>query len=316
MEARRAGPGTPLLVGATLALFLVWSNTFLAFETLLAPPSGEPPLLWVDLLVARFLPAGILAGGWCLLFRRAESLAILRAHPRRLLLAGLLCVPCHNALIYHGMQSRVEGPIASLLTSLMPLYIALLGALFLGEALTARKVAGLALGFGGVALIASAKEGGGAARALCVAEVALAPLLWACYSVLTRPVAREHSPLVWTYLVLGTGSLLLLPFLPWVEVPRLRALDGRGVALLAYLVLVATVFGFATWSWLLRHLPASTVGLTVFLNPPFTMASKFALAALFPAAFVVSISGREWAGGALALLGVGVAVVRWKPREG
>jgi drug/metabolite transporter (DMT)-like permease len=322
VEAR--GPRPLLLAGVTLALFLVWSSTFLAFETLLAPPSGEAPLRWVDLLAARFVPAAILCGGWVLLFRRAESTAILRRHPGRLLLAGALCVPGYNALLYHGMEGRVEGPVASVLTSLTPLYLAVLGAAFLGERLTRRKVAGLALGFGGVALLATAKEGGGASRAILVAEVALAPLFWSCYSALTRPVAREHSPLVWTFLVLAAGGVLSTPLLFLADFGRIAALDGKGIALVAGLVLLATVFGFAAWSWLLSHLPASTVGLTVFLNPPLTMASKFVLATLLPASFVVSITPREWAGGALALLGVGVAVVRFSgapeptttPRDG
>jgi len=309
VEARAPGPRPFLLVAATLALFAVWSNTFLAFETLLAPPSGPAPLRWVDLLAARFVPAALLCGGWVLLFHRAESMIILRRHPGRLLLAGLLCVPGYNALLYHGMEGLVEGPIASVLTSLTPLYLAVLGAAFLGERMTARKVGGLALGFGGVALLATAREGGGTARAVLVAEVALAPLCWSCYSALTRPVAREHPPLVWTFLVLAAGGVLSIPLLFFADIGRIAALDGKGIALVAYLVLLATVFGFAAWSWLLSHLPASTVGLTVFLNPPLTMASKFALAALFPASFVVSITPREWAGGALALLGVAAAVV-------
>ena len=299
------------LAAATLALFVVWSSTFLAFEVLLAPPAGAAPLGWAELLLARYLPAAVLCGGWCLLFRRAESAAILRRHGGRLLLAGLLCVPGYNGLLYHGMEGRVEGPIASVLTSLTPLYLAILGAAFLGEAMTARKAAGLVLGFGGVALLASAKEGSGAPRALLVAEVALAPLCWSAYSALTRPVAREHPPVVWTFLVLAAGGILSTPLLLVADLDRVAALDGTGLSLIAGLVLLATVFGFAVWSWLLRHLPASTVGLTVFLNPPMTMASKTALAALLPATFVVSISPREWAGGALALLGVATAVVRF-----
>jgi len=307
-------PRPLLLVAATLALFVVWSNTFLAFETLLAPPSGEAPLRWADLLAARYLPSAVLCGAWCLLFRRRESMEILRRRPGRLLLAGLLCVPLYNGLLYHGMEGRVEGPIASVLTSLVPLYLAILGAAFLGERLTPAKVCGLALGFGGVALLATAKEGGGASRAILVGEVALAPLCWSLYSALTRPMAREHSPLVWTFLVLAAGGVLSLPLLAFADVRRIAALDGRGVLLLAYLVLLATVFGFAAWSWLLSHLPASTVGLTVFLNPPFTLGSKVALAALLPASFAVHVAPREWWGGALALLGVAVAVI--SPRLG
>ena len=310
-------PGSPrpsVLAWATLALFVVWSNTFLAFEVLLAPASGAAPLRWVDLLAARYLPSAAICGAWVLLFHRAEAAAILRRHGGRLFLAGLLCVPAYNALLYHGMAGRVEGPIASVLTSLTPLYLAVMGAMFLGERMTPWKVAGLALGFGGVALLATARESGGASRAILVAEVALAPLCWSLYSALTRTVAREHPPLVWTFLVLAAGGVLSLPLLPFVDTGRIAALDGKGIGLLVYLVIGATVFGFAVWSWLLRHLPASTAGLTIFLNPPMTLASKVLLAALLPASFAVTVAPREWAGGALALLGA-AAAVRARSRE-
>ena len=307
-------PGAGLLLGATLALFLVWSNTFLAFEVLLAPRAGEAPLRWVELVLARFLPVAAIAGGWLLLFRRREALALARERPLRLLAGALCAVPAYNALLYDGMQHRVEGPVASVLTSLVPLYLLVLGAAFLGERLGARKVAGFLLGLGGVVLIATAREGGGASRALRVAEVAAAPLCWSIYSALTRPVARDGSPLVWTFLVLAVGGVLVLPLAPFADPARLASLDAGDAALVAYLVLAATVFGNGVWSWLLRHLPASTVGLTVFLNPPLTLASKTLLSLLLPATFAVAIAPREWIGGALALLGVGLAVVR--PRGG
>jgi hypothetical protein len=58
-------------------------------------------------------------------------------------------------------------------------------------------------------------------------------------------------------------------------------------------------------------LPASSVGFTVFLNPPLTALSKLALAALFPATFLFAIEAQEVLGGLLALAGLGIAV--WRP---
>src|SRR2546422_11468480 len=79
-----------LLIALTLALFAVWCNTWLVFEVLLAPKTGEAPMRWSELLVARFSlvtpVCAVIAFG---VFRR-ESLAIVRAHPVRLLLCGLV----------------------------------------------------------------------------------------------------------------------------------------------------------------------------------------------------------------------------------
>ena len=302
--ARRA-----TLVVATLALFLVWSNTFLAFEVLLAPKSGAAPMTWLDLVVARFTPVVLVGAVVCFGFRRREAMAVLRAHPRRLVLCGLLAVPTYNGILYFCMQHRVSGPVASLLTTLSPLYLVVLGALALHERIRPRQIAGLGLGLLGVVLVATAKQGT-AASGWHVALLALAPLSWSCYSALTKPVARTVSPLLWSYLVLTIGGAPLLLLLPWHGGPAMAALDAKGWALVLYLALVATIFGNAVWGWLLRHLPASTTGFTIFLNPPLTAGSKLVLSALFPAAFTFAVSRQEWIGGAFALAGVALAVFR------
>jgi drug/metabolite transporter (DMT)-like permease len=300
--------GRGVLLGATLLLFLVWSNTFLAFEVLLAPATGTAPMRWWDLVVARFVPVTVVCAAWCFAVRRRESLEVLRRHPLRLVVCGLLVAPGYGAFMYYGIAHRVSGPVASLLTTFTPLYLMVWGAVALRERVGVRQAAGLVLGFSGVALVATARTGEGV-RPWDVAVLALAQVCWSAYSVLTKPMMRTVSPLVWTYLVLVVGGLPLLLVSPVVGGEAMLALDARGWALLLYLSLVATVLGNALWSWLLRHLPASTTGLTIFLNPPLTTASKWVLSTAFPLAFAFSIKPQEWVGGALALTGVALAVL-------
>ena len=308
-------PGT-LLAAATLGLFAVWSGTFVAFEMLLAPREGEAPLGWFDLVAARYLPTAACAGAWCLLARRRESLEIVRAHPVRLLLSALFCVPAYNGLMYLGMAQRVEGPLASLLTCLIPLYLLAIGRLFLDEPLTRRKTAGLGLGLAGVAILAAARGGEGSARVVPVLFAAAAPLAWAIHSAITRPVTRRRPPLLWTMLVLTAGGAMILPFLPFVDRGRMAALGRTELLLLAYLVVPATLVGFAVWTWLLRHMSAGTVGLTTFLNPPLTLGWKVGLSALFPASFALSVLPLEWLGGGVALAGVALVVLSRPGPEG
>src|SRR5262245_61336885 len=91
-------PSRGALVGATLALFLVWSHTFLAFELVLAPEAGAPPMDWLDLTVARFAPVAAFVVPWCLFARRRECVAAIRAHPWRLLVGAALAVPIYNSV--------------------------------------------------------------------------------------------------------------------------------------------------------------------------------------------------------------------------
>ena len=58
----------------------------------------------------------------------------------------------------------------------------------------------------------NAADGGSYAR--LVAITAIAPLSWSTYSVMSKPLTGRASPIVWTYLTIATGSLLVLPLLP------------------------------------------------------------------------------------------------------
>ena len=306
-------PGRAALVLAALGLFLVWSNSFVAISFLLGGDRSAARLDWVSLTVARFLPAAAVCAVYCLGFHRRESLDVARRHWRRLLACAIAAVPGYNFALYYGQQHGVPAPIASLTTTLLPLMVMSLAALFLHEPLTRNRILGFVVAALGMGLVASARRGeGGAAYAVTVAVTALAPLTWSIYTVLSKPMAHRVPPLLWTYLSVGLGGLLVLPFLPGPVWTQCLALDGVGWFAVLYLTFPCTVLGFALWTWLLKHLPASSVGFTVFLNPPLTTLSKLALAALFPAVFLFQVTARELVGGVVALPELLIAVA---PRQ-
>ena len=228
----------------------------------------------------------------------------------RLLICSLLAVPGYNLALYFGQQHGVPPPIASLTTALVPLFVMILAALFLGESLTLRKTLAFFMACFGLVLIALSKGDPGAIAeyGLTLAITALAPLSWSIYSILSKPVFGAASPLVWTYLCIVVGSLPLLVVLPFRGGPEMSTLSASGWFALLYLSVLCTVVGYAIWAWLLRQLPASTLSFTVFFNPPLTTINKVALATLFPTVFVIQPSALEWLGGLLALAGLAIAL--------
>ena len=91
------------------------------------------------------------------------------------------------------------------------------------------------------------------------------------------------------------------------------ALRPGGWLALFHLTVLSALVGYAVWSWLLRHLPASTVAFFIFLNPPLTMLSKLLLAAALPALFAFRWIPLELLGSALALAGLAIAI--WPRRS-
>jgi drug/metabolite transporter (DMT)-like permease len=304
-----------VLVLVTLLLFAFWSNSFITISYLLGSEGVPRRFDWIGLTVARFLPAAAICALYSFGLRRTESLTIVRRYWRRLVLCGALAVPGYNFPLYLAQQRGVPAPIASLTTALVPLFVLILATLFLGERPSRRGLGGFAVAFVGMLVVSLAKRGeGGSPYPLLIALTALAPLSWSIYSVLSKPLAGRVSPILWTYLATTAGGLMVLPLLPGYALESWKRLDAPGWLALAYLTLPCTVMGFALWTWLLRHLPASSVGFTVFLNPPMTTLSKYILAATLPATFVFTITGSEWLGGALALLGLTIALMPGRRR--
>ncbi len=307
-------PGWVLIMGV-LALFLVWSTTFITIEALLDHPASgdlrpDGPFNWFTLTNARFTPVAAICAVWCFGFRWRETLALIREHWLRVIVAACFNMFGYNYSLYYAQQSGVAAPIASLMTALAPLFLMLLSAAFLSERMTRRRVIGFAVALSGIVLISQARETTGSTYWLLVLIAAMAPLSWSIYSILTKPVTRQHSPVVWTYLVLVVGGLPCAAMLPFAGATELTQLSPAEWGGMLHLTLGATVFGFAVWSWLLQHLPATVVGMTVFLNPPMTTGAKALLALAFPAVFAFTVVQLEVAGGLLALAGVAIATLK------
>src|SRR5512143_2015080 len=123
---------------------LLWSYAFVAGKI---GVTHCPPLI---LLAARCACAGVLifaisalrSEAWSLSWREVAIFAVLGIANNALFLG----------LGYIGLQS-VSAGLGGLIVSANPVFTAALAALFLNEALTSRKVAGLVLGVAGVTLI-------------------------------------------------------------------------------------------------------------------------------------------------------------------
>ncbi|MGB6846811.1 MAG: DMT family transporter, partial [Thermoanaerobaculia bacterium] len=241
--------GLYLLVA--FALFLVWSNSFIAASYLLGTEGRPARFDWVGITVARFLPIALLCLLYCVIYRRGETVRLLRHHPVRLVVCGLLGAPVYNLALYYGQQHGVPPPVASLTTALLPLFVMLLAAAVLGERLTARKVTAFLVALVGLVIIALSKGDPQSAAdyGMILAITALAPLSWAVYSILSKPIMGAASPLVWTYMTIAVGSIPLLAIAPWRGGPEMMALPADGWVALLYLSVLCTLIGYAVWTW-------------------------------------------------------------------
>ena len=213
---------------------------------------------------------------------------------------GALGVWIYNLAFATGHQ-RVAAGTGSLFTSLNPAMTFLLAVATGLERPRWNKVAGLVASVLGLYVVVV--HGAGKALEAAYVRDALvlmaAPISWACYSVVSKPLTMRHSPLHLNFLVLGIASV---PALGLALVDRsLHAKaalwgPGRHVAV-QFLALACTVVGFWLWFEALKRVPATTAAAFVFLNAPLTVGFEWL--------WFDRVPGPAWfLGGAIVLAGV------------
>jgi drug/metabolite transporter (DMT)-like permease len=249
----------PLIIG----LFcLLWSFAFVAGKI---GVTDCPPLI---LLTARFSLAGILILGISAL--RGEALSLSWRDAAVFAVLGLANNALYLGLGYTGLQT-VSAGLGGLVVSANPVFTAVLAALFLGEALTWRKVAGLLLGVSGVSFIVwhRISVGSDSWHGILFTLASLASIV--AGTILFKVLAPKGSLWVGNGVQNLAAGVVLLPFAVALSdvgdiVPSARLLGA-----FAFLVLGGSILGYLLWFHLLKVCGATAASAYHFLMPPLGM---------------------------------------------
>ena len=196
----------------------------------------------------------------------------------------------------NAAERLVDAGTAALIIQIGPLLVALGAAVLLGERLHRWLVAGLVVGFAGVALIA---QGSSEAHTLDPAGVALALLAAAMYAVgvlCQKPLLRRVGGLELTFCACTVGAVACLPWAGGLA--DVTASGGWGdLGWIVFLGAFPTAIAFSTWAYALARTDAGTLALTTFLVPAITTLLAWALLDEVPPLL-------SFVGGALAIAGV------------
>ncbi|WP_435054340.1 EamA family transporter [Nonomuraea angiospora] len=169
-----------------------------------------------------------------------------------------------------GMRAGMPAGLTSLVLQTQAIFTVLFAVTLLKERLTARRVLGLGVAFGGLALVALdfGVSGPLGAFALCLAAAAA----WGLGNVVQRKAAPPDSFrfMVW---VSAFSAIPLLLLSLWLEGVPVLDPAAEGWLSLLYVAFVSTLGGFGVWGWLLRRYDASTVAPYTLLVPVFGMSS-------------------------------------------
>jgi drug/metabolite transporter (DMT)-like permease len=280
-------------VAAVAVTLLFWASAFVAIRHL----GGE--------FSAGALSLGRLVIGSIALGVVAVSRGLPRPSGRDwvgLVAIGVLWFGVYNVALNQG-EHHVDAGTSAMLIQISPVLIALLATVFLGERFTLWLGLGLLLAFAGVVLIGVSQPGGHndlVGVLLCL----LAALVYSISLVIQKPLVSRLSALHVTWLACTIGAVACLPFLGSLIDDTSHA-STSDIVWVLYLGIFPTAIAFTTYAFALRHMTASSLGITTYLVPPLTIFMGWLFLGEVPPMMA-------YVGGALAL--VGVAVARRKPR--
>jgi drug/metabolite transporter (DMT)-like permease len=231
----------------------------------------------------RIPPAGIvivrMIGGaivFTLVALRRGTLRVDRADIPKLVGCALLGVAANQELFVQGL-ARSTASNASVLGATIPVFTALAAIMLGAEPARVRRLAGIAIAFGGAAALVGIDKVSTSSEHLTGSVMILAnSLSYGTYLVIVRPLADKYDPVALLAMLFVLGVPMVAPFgvVAWADAPPI---DAGGVAYLAFLVAVPTVGAYTLVQTALRRADATLVAAYIYLQPVFATAGAILL---------------------------------------
>ena len=243
-------------------VYMVWGSTYLAIRVMV---QTMPPLLAAGvrfgLAGAVFLAVLVALGGH-------ERVRLGRRELAGAALLGVLLPFGGNGLVTVAEQEVPSG-LAALIIGSVPLWVVLLRGAS-GDRPPAATLAGVVLGFTGLALLVLPGDRPGDAPLWGVLVCIAASVSWASGSFFSRRLPQPRDALASTawQMLLG-GAAMVAVGLAAGEAGEVHpaAFSSDSLIAFAYLVTVGSLLAFTAYNWLLGNVPISTVATYAYVNP-------------------------------------------------
>lgn len=269
-------PAGAAVIANLIAVYLIWGSTYLAIHYAV---QGEPPFVTMGV---RFLIAGGLL--YVVLRLRGVARPTFR-HWRAGAIIGALLLFGGNGMVAWAEAQGVPSSLAALLVSMTPIWMALIDWLRpQGQRPPWGVIAGLLLGFGGVALLVGPNvvhdlHSGSPAWGFLV--VPFSSLAWAIGSIYARSAPMPASSLMGTSVeMIGGGVVLAIVAAVTGEIGQVNVhtITPTSTSALLYLILIGSLVGYSAYTWLLQNTPLSLASTYAYVNPVVAVILGWALA--------------------------------------
>jgi drug/metabolite transporter (DMT)-like permease len=247
---------------SVLVVVVLWAGSFSVIKKLL-----DDSVAAGDIAILRY---AIAAPGFAYILWRARGLpGLTRADATRVMVAGLLVVVGYHMFLNVGTRYTTSG-VAALVVALAPGLTMLLAFAFGLDRINLRRVVGLAVAFTGVAIVVAFGAGNDLSFESAKGPLIVlgAPLAFALYNVILKPLLGRHDLLALTAATSLVGTVGLTPFVRGSTVDAVTDASASDAALLLYLGLLATLLGYILWNAGLKGLGPTRAVTYAYAIPP------------------------------------------------
>lgn len=238
-----------------------------------------------------------------------HSIRMPRAFWPHLVVLALFNIAGWNGFVLFGVQQLPAGR-SAILAYTMPIWATLIAAIVVHEPISRRKLAGLALGAAGMAVLLGEQIVVVRTSPFGALMILIAAILWAYGTVLLRkwkPTVPQNALSGWMMLIGWLPIALAAPFFdPQPIGAELAQLSPRGWFSILYNVFLAGTVANLAWFMLARSLPVAISSLSSLPVPVVGVISGMILLGERPGL-------QEWI--ALALVVTALATVMLEPRK-
>jgi drug/metabolite transporter (DMT)-like permease len=251
---------------ALLLTAVIWGGNFVSMKYLVGPLGSQ------QLLLLRVILASM--AFLVVLFTSRKAIPrFTRREWKLLALVGIFGITFNQGAVILG-TSYLSAALASLIATSTPIFTTIIARVWLGDRLTSRKIAGIAVSFTGfliVLLFGSGTTEFSVNNAIGVLICVLAPFSFSLSTVISKPLMTEFDPKIVTALSSICGSLVVLPMLVFYpglfgEVAAFSA--KQWLAAVTTSVLSVSI-AYILWYQGVRKLEPSQVAVYVYLVPFF-----------------------------------------------
>ncbi len=252
-----------------------------------------------EIVAYRFITAAILLILITLLWKGRHAFKVDRKDLPFLAFLAFLGIPLEFLLQVVALANTTVTNF-TLIFCLAPFFIIFTSAVLMKEKVTRNKMLGSVLAFLGVAMVVTVSGFALSANLLGDSMALLSVVIWALYTVLGKPINQRYTTLTVLNWVFIFGALETLPFLILSSVTLPMAFSDPTWISMVFLTIFCSLVAFFMYNNGVEKLPASTVGMFIYLNP---------LAGVLLAAIVLgeSVTIFTFVGMALIILGIFVS---------